>query len=181
MRLFFAFDVPDAENARVQEVVDALNPKIPEARWVPRENRHVTVRFLGAVADDQLGAVQDAARRATASVEPGDFYLEGIGAFPRASRARVLWAGVKDPSSTVANLFRHLDEELTQCGFPGEERGYTPHLTLARMKAPISLPDECDSMLPPGEAFHLASLLLMDSRLSPGGARYEVRDSFPLG
>lgn len=181
MRLFFAFDVPAAENARVQEAVDVLTPQIAGARWIPPANRHVTVRFIGSVDDEAVDGIKDAARRACAAVKPGIVFLEGIGAFPRSARARVLWAGVQDPDSVVAKLFEHLELALVHIGFAGEERDYTPHLTLARMKAPVPLPRECAVLLPPGEPFRLDRLLLMESKLSPGGARYEVRDSFPLG
>ena len=181
MRLFFAFGVPDKENERVQRVVDELEPQISGARWIPPENRHVTVRFLGSVADEAVGDIRDAARRSCAAVAPGEIWLEGVGAFPRASRARVLWAGVQDPGGAAHSLFEHLDAALDGLGFPGEERGYTPHLTLARLKVPTPLPRDIASSLPPGAPFRLDRLLLMESRLSPSGARYEVRDSFPLG
>lgn len=165
----------------MQEIVDALTPQVPGARWIPAINRHVTVRFLGAVDDDRVDAVKDAARRACAAAKPGDVYLEGLGAFPRASRARVLWAGVKDPDGSAGGLFERLESEVARLGFAGEERGYTPHLTLARIKAPAPLPEEWADLLPAGGRFRLDRLNLMESKLSPKGARYEVRESFPVG
>ena len=180
MRLFFAFDVPEAENLRVQEAVNGLEPELPSARWVPLENRHVTVRFVGSVEEAALEGLNVAARRAAGAVAGGRISLGGLGAFPRPSRARVLWAGVEDHDGAAAALFEALDRDLAALGLPGEDRGYTPHLTLARMKVPTPLPDGVASILEPGPVFELNRLLLMESKLSPKGARYEVRDSFPL-
>ena len=181
MRLFFAFHIPEAENDRVHEVVTSLAPRLPGARWIPRDNRHVTVRFLGSVEEASLGDVKEAARRACRSVAAGSVSLEGIGSFPRPSRARVLWAGVRDDGGTAAALFEHLEEALEESGWTREERGYPPHLTLARFKVPTALPAGLADALEPGPSFPLGNLILMESKLSPKGALYEVRDSLPLG
>lgn len=181
MRLFFAFKVPEVENDRVEELVSELESQLPGARWVPRKNRHVTVRFLGSVRDGSIPLVKDAARRACSSVGPGRVSLEGIGAFPRPSYARVLWAGVRDHDGTAAALFERLEEALQEIGWTREERGYTPHFTLARFKEATTLPTALTDALERGPSFTLERLVLMASNLSPKGARYEDMDSFPLG
>lgn len=181
MRLFFAFGVPTAENERLQPVVEALAADLPSARWVDPANRHVTVRFLGQVNEDALDPVSAAARQAASRTRPGEVSMGGIGAFPKMGRARVLWAGIDDHEGVAAALSQGLEDGLVAAGFVREERPYTPHLTLARFKTPASVSPHVRDLLSGGRPFSLDTLHLMESRLSPKGARYEVRESFTLG
>lgn len=181
MRLFFAFGVPSSENERVQGAVDALAPQLPSARWVDPANRHVTVRFLGSVSEDAVSDVASAARRVTSELSPSEISIGRIGAFPRMSVARVLWAGIEDRDGCAAALFDGLERDLGLLGWPPEERGYTPHLTIARFKTPVAIPSATEALLPPGPGFLLEELLLFESTLTPKGARYEVKETFPLG
>ena len=162
-------------------MVDSLAADLPSARWIGASDRHVTVRFLGSVAADVVPSVTDAARLVCDEVAGGGLSIEGIGAFPKMARARVLWAGVNDEGRCAAALFHRLDRAMSELGLPGEDRDYVPHLTLARFKAPTAVPASCEDLLPKGPSFRLSELLLIESTLTPAGARYEVKESFPLG
>lgn len=181
MRLFFAFGVPTRENERLQPVVEALAADLPSARWVDPANRHVTVRFMGHMNEDALNPVSGAAQRAASRTRPGEISIGGIGAFPKMGRARVLWAGIDDHGGVAAALSQALEDELAAAGFEREERPYKPHLTLARFKTPVSVPPHVRDLLSNGPRFSLGTLHLMESHLSPAGARYEVRETIPLG
>ena len=181
MRLFFAFTAPPTENERLQEVTGSLAADLPGARWVDPANLHVTLRFLGQVSGDALGDVVSAGDKAASQAIRGEVAIGGIGAFPTAARARVLWAGVSDHDGAAAALFAGLQDHLAIRGFEREERPYKPHLTLARFKTPAKLPPKAAELLPGGPRFPLGALLLMESRLSPAGARHELVKAFPLG
>jgi 2'-5' RNA ligase len=181
VRLFFAFDIPQRENERVQAALSSLAQVLEGARVIPFEDRHVTLRFLGEVDDETVPAVVAAARSAAAGAERGYVSLEGLGAFPHQARARVLWAGITDPSSAAARLAGALGAMLVPLGFEPEERAYVPHLTLARFRTPVALPPGFETHLSEGPRFPLASFNLVQSHVTSAGARYEVMESFALG
>lgn len=176
-----AFDVPlpqrEAVARRAREHVDLF----PGARWTDVAGQHVTLRFIGWAERDQVAAVSLACREAAGTVEPCELSVSGLGAFPSLRKVRVLWAGIADPTGSTTRLAAELDTRITAAGFPGEERGFTPHLTLARMKMPVKiagLPDIETSDLSP---FRLDEIVLYRSHLNPKGARYEALERFPLG
>jgi RNA 2',3'-cyclic 3'-phosphodiesterase len=105
--------------------------------------------------------------------------LQGIGAFPRARRARVIWAGIDDPGGLLGALAADLAAGFEPLGYRAEKRAFTPHLTLARLRVPkpVNL-GTLDLDLPPFAVDHLR---LYRSRLHPKGATYEVIRRFELG
>lgn len=171
LRLFTAVTVPREQLEWLDDAVAGLKG-LSGGRWTSVGNQHVTLNFLGWVESrllpDVLGAVDDTARRHA----PADVSLEGLGAFPRERRARVLWAGIDDPGGLLPALATDLGERLRATGYEPEDRPFTAHLTLARFNAPrpLELPE-----LPaaPGR-FSVDRITLFRSRLSPSGARYEV-------
>lgn len=171
LRLFTAVRVPSDQLEWLDRSVADLKG-LSGARWTSVDNQHVTLNFLGWVESrllpDVVAAVDDAARRHA----PANVSLDGLGAFPRERRARVLWAGVDDPAGLLPALATDLGECLRATGYEPEDRPFTAHLTLARFKTPkpLELPE-----LPAAPAtFTVDRITLFRSRLSPSGARYEV-------
>lgn len=180
LRLFVAASVPDDHQAWVEQVSALLERRWPAARWTTTENRHITLKFLGATPEDRLEAVAAACRSAAGAHRPAALRLQGLGVFPNLRRARVLWTGVEDPSGTLTEVARDLDAALEPLGYGSEARAFTPHLTLARFRDPQrieALPPVAEA--PP--AFRLEALGLWRSRLSPAGARYERLADLPFG
>jgi RNA 2',3'-cyclic 3'-phosphodiesterase len=179
-RLFVAVDVPAAELAAVDEAVTELRSRLPPpfGRWAAPENRHVTLKFLGATDADKVPLVSESIREVAAHRAPARVALQGLGAFPSARRARVLWVGLSDPTGLLAKLAGDLDQALEPLGFRIENRAFTPHLTLARLRpaVPLELPPE----VPAGTPFDIAEVDLFRSHLHPRGARYELLEAFPL-
>ena len=165
----------------MQDALSSLAPVLTDARIIPLENRHVTLRFLGEVDTDAVPDLVSAARSAAALVERGYVSLESLGAFPKQTKARVLWAGITDPSGAARRLAGRLGALLVPLGFEPEERAYVPHLTLARFRTPVALPPGLETYLPEGPRFPLASFSLVQSHVTSAGARYEVMESFALG
>lgn len=181
VRLFAAVRVPDEQLRVVDDATRPLRAALPRARWTGQEGRHVTVKFAGyldaARVDDAVAAVESCARRWTGS----DVRLSALGAFPDARRARVLWAGLDDPSALLSGLAAELDDAFEPLGVARERRAFTPHLTLARFREPARLegvlPPLPHAELPP---FRVAEIELFRSHLSPRGARYESLARLPL-
>lgn len=173
LRLFTAVRIPRPQLEWLDAAIGDLKG-LPGARWTTVDNQHVTLNFLGWVASSLLERVAAAVDEVAALHAAAEVSLDGLGAFPRLRRARVLWAGLADPAGLLPALADDLGQRLRAIGYEPEDRAYTPHLTLARFKVPRPL----EGMLPdlPGapDAFSVDRITLFRSRLSPAGARYEV-------
>ncbi len=180
LRLFLAAPVPERQLAWVAEQTEALVALWPGARWVPTENQHVTLKFLGSTAPDLLDAVATRCGEIATAHAPSPLRLSGLGVFPNPRRARVLWVGLDDRSALLASLAAALDAALEPLGFASEGRAFTPHLTLARFKAPLRL-NELPKLADPPAAFRLGGFDLWRSHLGRAGASYERLVHFPLG
>lgn len=179
VRLFTGATVPPAALEGVAAQVDELRSGLPDARWVPLENQHVTLKFLGWTPRDRLDAVERALEIVAASRSGSRVRLTHLGAFPSARRARVLWVGLDDRDRLLERLAADLDRALEPLGYPSEARPYTPHLTLARFKAPVRI-GIADTDLDPTPPFAVDAVTLFRSRLHPKGARYEALRAFTL-
>jgi 2'-5' RNA ligase len=182
LRLFVAVDPsPDVVRA-VDGALEPWRERYPGGRWVRPENWHVTLKFLGRTWPRLVDSVHEACREAAAPIRPFTLALGGLGVFPRATRARVLWVGLEDRENSLAALVKALDAALAE-DFPPEKRGFTAHLTVARFAPPADLSDsssEFEAFEIEARAFRVSKLLLYQSHLSPRGARYEVLEAFPL-
>lgn len=186
LRLFVAAAVPELQRAWVTEQISGLMRRWPEARWIPRDNQHVTLKFLGSTPVARLEHVMvvcdevAAAHRRRVPGDPNSLSLAGLGVFPSPKRARVLWVGLDDPAGLLAALAGALDGRLAPLGFEAEKRPFSPHLTLARFKRPAPV-GELPPLAPAPGDFPLVEFGLWRSHLSPKGARYERLASYPLG
>lgn len=180
LRLFIAVDVPRSHLEKVDALIAPLRASMPEARFIPLDNQHVTLQFLGRTMPEQRAAIERAIGEVAAHHAPVEVALTGLGAFPNARRARVVWIGVADPDGSLAGVASDLATELDPLGFAPEDRPFTPHLTLARLKTPRRLPDGTLDLGLAALAWHVDSVALYRSHLHPKGARYERLVEFPL-
>jgi 2'-5' RNA ligase len=183
LRLFIAVDPSPQAIRAIDQAMEAWRDRFPRGRWVKPENWHVTLKFLGRTWPRLVGSVHEACREAAAAIRPFTLSLGGLGAFPRASRARVLWLALEDDEGSLPALAKALDAALEK-DFPPEKRGFTAHLTVARFDPPTDLSEaapEMEAFRVEARPFRVSKLLLYQSHLSPRGARYEVLEAFPLG
>lgn len=124
-RLFVALDLPDDLRTRLV----GMQGGIDGARWSPAENMHITLRFVGEVAETTIGDIVDA----LADVRCASFAVtvSGVGRFATGNRTRALWFGV-EKSAEIAALHAGIDRALIRAGLAPEGRKYTPHVTVAR-------------------------------------------------
>jgi 2'-5' RNA ligase len=180
LRLFAAVDIPDRAKDAVVQAVAPWRERLGKGRWVPPENWHVTMKFMGRTWPRLLDWVEGACRDAAASIRPFGVSLAGMGVFPGPTRARVLWVGFKDPEGSLPALARELDERLAR-EFKPEKRPFRGHLTVARFSPPVpvrEVAEELEATRLDVEPFEVRSLVLYRSHLSPKGARYEALRSF---
>lgn len=171
-------DLPPDVKHEVVVVIDELRPLVPGARWVPPENLHVTLAFLGET--DLAAAVSGALGRAVATVPQFASRLRAVGAFPSPRRARVIWVGLEDEASGFARLEEAVRMALEPLGFAPEARPFTAHVTIARLKAPAPAA-RIVSAAPVPAAFEVDRVTMFRSRLGRPAPVYDALDTFPLG
>jgi len=175
IRLFVALDLP----APVRERLSLLQGGVPGARWYAPGQMHLTLRFIGEVPESTARDIDDAL---IALRVPG-FALElfGVGAFG-GKLPRALWAGVRD-GEKIVHLQRKVETALQRLGLPPEERKFTPHVTLARLKdSPKAKVMEflaAHALFSSGE-FPVTSFALFSSQLSSNGSIYRIESTYAL-
>ena len=184
MRLFIAINLPDWIRDEIWDSAESMRERRYAIRWVALEAMHITLKFLGEVSVHREDAVKEALEAATDGVTPFVLHLEGFGAFPDARRAKVLWVGCKPPVQ-LRRLYEKVEESMGGLGFTAETRAFHPHVTLGRLRRSAvstkltGLPGMLDRLDFEAE-FPVQSIELMQSKLSPAGATYTVRETIGL-
>ena len=179
MRLFVGIDMPAAVKDEMAALIERLRMTgVPDAKWVPRDNLHVTLSFLGEVREE--GKIGATLADAVASVHgPIPTALAGSGAFPLARRARVLWVGLEDGEGQLAALANTVATAVEPLGFPPEKRAWSAHLTLARFRVPANVSALITEPFP-ALPFEVREVTLFRSRLSRPAPVYEPLQRLPL-
>jgi len=183
-RVFIAVALDPA----LYEAVVALERRLEQAgarlRWIPPERLHFTLRFLGHLSDAELERARRAVREACVGVGRFRIAVSGIGAFPSRSRPQVVWVGVSDGAQAFADLARRVEEALARHRFPRDPRGFSPHLTLARVKESRLWGDTGRALaglegVAVGDQ-EVTSVRVMESLLRPQGPIYVPVEEVPL-
>jgi 2'-5' RNA ligase len=178
LRLFVALEIPEDVKDATEAAFAPWCEAFPNARWVPRENLHVTLKFLGRTWPRLTDWVPQQVEAAAADVSRFPARLRGVGSFPSAKRGRALWAGF-DETDPLTALATELEGALAE-GFPSEKRPFHPHLTVARSDPPLKLPAAYgDTELESGE-WEVDHVTLFQSHLGRPAPRYEPLARFPL-
>jgi 2'-5' RNA ligase len=136
VRSFVAVPLPSAIQADIFAAALSLAGELPGVKWSRKvENLHVTIKFLGPVAETQLGDLGGALARAVADLPRFGIELRGMGAFPSGKKANVIWAGVEDPAGGLARVAQAVEVVATQLGVGEKEsRPFHAHVTVGRSK-----------------------------------------------
>jgi 2'-5' RNA ligase len=174
-RLFVAVPLHDAVR---QQLAAALPENIPGRRVAP-EKWHFTLQFIGDTAPDARDRV--IAALGASSLGGGfDLRLAGLGAYPRPSRARVLWVGVERGAERLKELAHTVATACARAGLIPDMRPYSPHVTISRLDPP----GDARAIIAAGKSVSVAAtadaVLLVRSTLGRGPARYESLARFPL-
>jgi len=175
LRLFIATDPPPELMDELKKLVDALKAPHDGVKWARPNGIHLTVKFFGNVQESRIPTIIDVSRRACSGIGEIRLTVKGIGTFPGGSRPRVLWVGLEGDIERIAELRDALDDALNGAGFPREERGFTAHLTLGRVKErmPVELVRKIESVkdVTLGDMV-VSGFHLFKSDLRPTGAVY---------
>ncbi len=169
----------------IRQVAHAL----PRLNWVNPSSIHLTLAFPGELDAARLEQAMQATAAAAQQVKPFSYHLTRVGIFGSSRQPRVVWMGIAEKSGSLSRLHRILGQELGQRGFEVEDRPFSPHFTLARVKHPLS-PDElqCLQDILTGKQHGLVSpdeypvqyVNVMKSELLRSGAHYTCLKAYSL-
>jgi 2'-5' RNA ligase len=193
LRTFVALELPDAVRSALAETIGRLRAELKErdgqVRWVDPANAHLTLKFLGATAEETVPNVEAAMREALSDKADAPLRLSTshVGFFPGPRVPRVVWLGLEGDVERLGALRDALEETIAPLGWPTEARPFEPHLTLGRLR-PQASPAERAGVgrvlgqvwAPDPVAFEVDQVSLMLSELGPGGARYTRLAGVPL-
>jgi 2'-5' RNA ligase len=176
-RLFIAVDFPDEVNETLANICFG----IPGAKWVPKDQMHLTLRFIGDADDTMLSDIAEILENVNSS--HFSLSLKGVGYFPPRRKPNVLWAGI-EPSEGLMELRDSVESLLEELGLPGEERKYHAHVTLARLRQEAPLDKITGYLSAHGlfrtDATAITEFHLYSSILTGDGAVHTKEASFPL-
>ncbi|TFH30316.1 MAG: RNA 2',3'-cyclic phosphodiesterase [Myxococcales bacterium] len=181
IRTFLAVPLPDPLQEQVAALQRELQGQLPEVRWTPPANVHLTLRFFGATSADELEKIREVMLSIAFRAGAFSAAVRGLGVFPQRGAPRVLWLGVA--AVQLSALHATCETALRVVGLPGEARAFTPHLTIGRLHRRPSHLGEVLALWGerPLAPLPVDRLVLYESRLLPGGARHLPILTAPLG
>ncbi len=186
VRSFIAVPLPPSIAKSATRLLANLKHEDDGIRWVPTDNLHLTLKFLGDVNNRELPAVCQAIRKVCADFDPFPLEFSGTRALPSLEKARVLCVGVRDESETLTTMVGRLEKQMADLGFKPEPRDYVPHLTLGRVRKTSSRASAAVlDRLAEYRTIELGQMiadevLLMGSFLEKSGPSYHVMDTIEL-
>ena len=176
IRTFIAVKLPETVLAAIGRVQERMAACGLNVRWVATGNIHLTLKFLGEVDEDELDGIAAVLTEAVHGFAPLRLAAAGVGVFPSANRARVIWVGLSGQLSQLAALQRSIEDRLATIGYPHEKRPFSGHLTLGRVKGLIAASRLTTAMGAfrdfASETFEVDRVVLFKSDLRPTGAMY---------
>ncbi len=184
IRSFIAVDIPSSLRARIGLLQEELRETKADVRWTRPEGIHLTLKFLGPVTPEELEKISSAV--APVILGQGTFSLgvHGTGSFPSDRNPRVVWIGIREGLDEITRLQKLVDDGAAAAGFPPENRPFSPHLTLGRVRSPKGKPALIEAVERNREVdlgdFDVREVCLFRSDLRPSGAVYTKLKVFPM-
>jgi 2'-5' RNA ligase len=182
-RAFVAVVPPREVLAAVERVLAPIRPVAPpHVRWMHDRQWHLTLQYLGSVAETDRDDLVDSLRAVLATAPPLTLALGGAGAFPNEARAQVVWIGIDEGQEELAHLAAAVMRATEPFGFEPDHPEFTAHLTVARSPRPRSMSGLVRALGdgPVGPRWDVTEVLLMESDTRPTGAVYHEVERFTL-
>jgi 2'-5' RNA ligase len=180
IRTFIAVELPQEIRLALETLQARLkSPNQPWVKWVDPHGIHLTLKFLGNIANDRVDEIIEAMREAAGGIPALHLELKGTGAFPNLKRVQVVWVGLEGEIERLRQLQQRIEASLSRLGFARESRPFTPHLTLARVRDRASAEDRqafgqaiAGASLEADYPFEVTAIGLIKSQLTREGALY---------
>ncbi len=188
-RTFIALEMNTDVQDQLAKVIRQLSPVLPNGRWVDPLGMHITLAFLDELSDERLRAAVQSTQEAAQHTHTFAYRLARFGLFGSLQHPSTLWMGIEEPSGTLQWAYHLLRQELAGRNLPTDNRPFSPHLTLARFKKPLTIPEqrqlealltERQPRFDQRELYTVTAFEVMKSELSRSGAHYSVVQKCPL-
>jgi len=135
IRSFIAIDIPQSIKNIIARVQSDFKESGADVKWVNPELIHLTLKFLGNIKEEQIDEIKKSMIKSVKGITPFFMTLRDIGVFPNIRYPRVIWMGLEDKTERLLILQKNIEENLNILGFTPEERKFSPHLTIGRLKS----------------------------------------------
>jgi len=181
IRSFLAFDIDNDEvRKRLASAQNRLVQTGADVKLVETENIHVTMRFLGDVSVGMVEKIFEEMKKT--EFTPFNVQIKGVGVFPSLSYPRVVWAGITEGADQLRDVFSQLEPRLRGLGFAPDSKGFSPHLTIARVRSGRNKAQLADFVNKNAShefgTIKAECLRLKKSALSPKGPTYSTLKEF---
>jgi 2'-5' RNA ligase len=188
IRSFIAIELPDELRVELGKIQNSLITSQQNwVKWVKPDSIHLTLKFLGDISTDQIKEIRQAIEDATSEIPPFTLKIRDLGVFPNLKRVQVIWVGLDGDLEKLINLQKRIEENMDILGYPAEERGFTPHLTLGRVRfqPPLSDLQKFTKLITETKfestiKIDVNAVHLIKSQLTPQGAIYSKLNSVNL-
>ena len=183
-RCFIAIEIPETIKKSIADITESLKKSGSDVKWVSDENIHITLQFLGETEESLIPDIKGALYKILAPYSPFYIKITDVGCFPSGRRPRVIWVGMEE-SQFMINLYKDISSEMVKFGYQKEERGFTPHVTIGRVKSNRNTGEllrRLDELrVRDFPDFEVHNVTLMKSELKPSGAKYYSLAEIPFG
>ncbi len=179
MRAFIAIELPQNIKQLISRFQSALEPCQADVKWVSSPNIHLTLKFLGEIDDKTGEAVIETIKTVCTKVSTFIIKTGRLGAFPSLRSPRVIWLGLSAGDEECVSLAEQIESGLSRAGIPKEDREFSSHITIGRVRSQKNLRPLQDKLAKLEEkeelqeGFEVRKVTLFKSTLTPQGPVYE--------
>ncbi len=178
MRTFISVELTDEIRGKIAETIEKLRLTNTPVKWVEEKNLHITMKFLGEVKESEVEKLIAIVEDNVKGISFFNVKYEGMGTFPASTSPRVVWIGTSKGGEELKIIADSLEASLSKAGFKSEEREFTPHITIGRVKERKNIPELLKAIEKVknskfGEML-VDHISIMKSTLTPKGPIYEV-------
>ena len=184
IRCFIAVNLSEETRKTLGSIISELKKSGADVKWVPAGNIHLTLKFLGNTEASLVPEIMESLGKKLSHYKSFYITIAGVGCFPSERRPRVIWVGIED-ADLLADMQRDIDSVVVKFGYAPEERPFSPHLTIGRVRSQKRIP-ELMNRFEDFRKFDLgrvevSEIHIMQSELKPAGAEYRSLGRILLG
>lgn len=185
MRAFIAIPLTEQVHQELAHLQDKLRKSNADVKWVEPFNIHLTLKFLGEIDEEQVEKIKVSLDEIAKNRHCFDIHLAKVGAFPKISYPRIVWVGIDEGYEECKALAEATEDAMERLGFKKEDRPFSPHLTLGRVRSAKNKTQlmaclEKEKDFPSQSKVSVSKIILFQSILTPKGPAYTPLKEFPL-
>jgi 2'-5' RNA ligase len=136
IRTFIAVELNEQTRRELGQLQKRMLSASADVKWVDPENMHLTLKFLGNITQEEVNKATKILDAVSTTIHPFTISISDVGAFPNASNPRVIWVGIDRGKEQLVELYTRIEDGLAGEDFQKDERPFSPHLTVGRVRGP---------------------------------------------